>query len=109
MESWQIEIVRAAGIAVISFFGGLGTYWLKTREQQKQRHIEYDDFRKKRKLIGGGEVERMERADKLTEIIIKHRELKITPEEFEKYRDRLITGRKRSPKTEKKLLEEAAE
>ena len=44
MDGWIIELGKAAGLALISFLGGYGTYWLKTRQRERERQIEYDDL-----------------------------------------------------------------
>src|SRR5712691_4662449 len=100
MHDWQIELVKAATLAVVAFFSGYGTLWLKNREKAREaelreqhRQAEYEEFKRKRRLVGAGEVERMERADKLTDLMIKHRDHKISPEEFTKFRDQLVRGR----------------
>jgi hypothetical protein len=102
MQDWQIELVRAAIVMVISFIGGYGTYWLKNRgkerdaeRRERERQAEYEEFKKKRRLIGSGEVERMERFEKLTGIIIQTKTHNITEEDIDRYRDLMNMGRKR--------------
>ena len=101
MQSWQVELVKAAGLAFVAFAGGYGMSWLKNREKEKEavirereRQAEFDEFKNRRRLIGSGEVERMERAEKLTDILIKQKQHGITFKELEEAKD-LVTGKKR--------------
>lgn len=106
MEGWLIDTVKVLVPAAFAGVGGLWGHWTWTRNKQKeadlreeQRQAEYDEFKKKRRLVGAGEVEKMERADKLTDLIIKLKTNQITRDEFTAYRDDLIAGRKvREPK-----------
>lgn len=101
MDGWQIDIVKVLVTAAVSGVAGVWGHWVWVRQKQKeadlreqQRQAEYDEFKKKRKLVGAGEVEKMERADKLTDLIIKQKQHQITHDEFTAYRDNLIAGRK---------------
>jgi len=116
MEDW---VLKAVVPAVITGIGGWWAHWswvrkervkadLHQKQQQadfeqkqrdadlreQQRQAEYDQFKKKRRLIGAGEVEKMERADKLTDLIIKQKTHQITRDEFNAFKDDLIAGRK---------------
>lgn len=101
MQPWQIELVKAAVLALVAFGGGYGTSWLKNREKEKEaqirereRQAEFEEFKNRRRLIGSGEVERMERADKLTDILIKQKQHGITTRELEEAKE-LVMGKKR--------------
>jgi len=106
MESWIADTLKIVAPAVIAGIGGWWAHWKLNREKEKEaelreqeRQAEYDEFKRKRKLIGAGEVEKMERADKLSDLMIKFKEHEITFEEFREFRDDLIAGRK--PRREK--------
>jgi len=95
MSDWQIEILKASVSIVVGFLGGMGSYWLRTREREKSRQEELEDLRTKRRLEGRTETERLERAAKMTEILVKHREHEITPEQFMEFRESVVLDRRR--------------
>src|SRR5581483_9229352 len=85
METWQADLLKVGVSAVIAGIAGVWGHWRWTREAriknediEGQRQAEYEAFKKRRRLIGAGEVERMERAARLTEILVTHREHRIT-------------------------------
>jgi hypothetical protein len=155
MLPWQIEVVKAAALALVAFGGGYGTYWLKYREKEqgdcvhksfggneikirsaekptettvqitvnclsaricttqspwekekdaalreRQRQAEFEEFKNKRRLVGSGEVERMERADKLTDILIKQKQHGITAQELEQAKELVMGKRRKRSKAE---------
>lgn len=67
---------------------------VKAELQQQQRQIEYEEFKKKRRLVGAGDVEKVERADQVTDLIIKLKTHQISREEFNAYWGALIAGRR---------------
>src|SRR2546425_781785 len=101
MESWQIDVIKMGVPAIIA---GVGGWWahlkwnrekrIKAELREEHRQAEYEEFKKKRRLIGAGDIEKMERADRLTDLIIKQKQHQITPDEFKAYRDDLIAGRR---------------
>jgi hypothetical protein len=113
MEGWQIDLLKVVVPAVIAGVGGWWAHWsfakkkrLEAELLEQERQAEYDAFKRKRKLVGAGEVERMERADKLTDLLIKQKTHQITREEFNAFKGDLIAGR--TPGTTKKRIVDAA-
>ena len=102
MESWQIDLLKYGATAVVAGIGGIFGYWTWTRKQrteadvrEHERQAEYEEFKRRRNLVGAGELERIGRADKLTDLLIKLKQHQISPEEFYVAREQLVMGRKR--------------
>jgi hypothetical protein len=79
MQDWQIDLLKMGVTAVIAGIGGWWGHWAKNRERQKeaalreqQRQAEYDEFKKKRRLVGAGEVEKLERADRYIDLLANY-------------------------------------
>jgi hypothetical protein len=116
MEGWQVDLLKYGATAIVTGIGGWWAHWKWVRQEQikadlreQQRQAEYDEFKKKRRLIGAGEAERMERADRLTEIIIKLKTHQITLQEFNAFKDDLISGRKRHLPDKQPVIEHIIE
>ncbi len=75
MEAWQIELLKIGGIALIAFFGGLGSYWLYLR---------------KRKIENAPAKEKLQEAEKLTTLLIQHRKHNISPTELWEFKERML-------------------
>lgn len=100
MNEVLAELLKAFGLMVIGFIGGLGACYLKNRAKEqdferRQRELQASEEadRKKRRLIGSGEVEKVGRANSLADLMIKLKEHDITPEQFHEQREKLIMGR----------------
>jgi len=91
MQDWQIELAKAFGLAVIAFLSGYGTYWLKNRE----RMAELVGLKAKQRLEGSSEAARLERAAKVTEMMIVHRQDEITPTDFKEFFDDVLNKRRK--------------
>jgi hypothetical protein len=95
------EIVSSALVAGVA---GWWAHWKWNREEtrkvelrEQERQAEYEAFKKKRRLIGAGDVEKMERAEKLTEIMLVHLKHGITPETWDEMRSRILGEPQRRP------------
>lgn len=76
MEMWKIELLKIGTIALVSFLGGLGSYWL---------------YIHKRKIERAPEQENLREAEKLTTLLIQHRKHKISPLELSEFKRRLLS------------------
>jgi len=76
METWQIELLKIGGTALIAFFGGLGSYWLYLR---------------KRKIENAPSKEKLQEAEKLTTLLIQHRKHNISPIELWEFKERMLS------------------
>ena len=76
MEIWQIDLLKIGATALVSFLGGLGSYWLYLR---------------KREIEKAPDKERLQEAEKLTTLFIQHREHNIPPNEFNEFRERILS------------------
>ena len=76
MEMWKIELLKIGAIALISFLGGLGSYWL---------------YIHKRKIERAPEQENLREAEKLTTLLIQHRKHKISPLDLNEFKKRLFS------------------
>lgn len=94
MELWQVEVIKAAVLMVTGFVGGVGSYWLRNREREKERKSEIEKLRAKRRLEGTKEAERLASMEKLTDILVKHQEHEITPERFIEFSDAVLRTRR---------------
>lgn len=76
METWQVEVLKTGAIAAISFFGGLGSFWL---------------YLHKRKIERIPEKEKLQEAEKLTTLLIQHRKHKISTIELNEFKEELLS------------------
>lgn len=76
MEIWEVELLKIGAIALVSFLGGLGSYWLYIHKRKIERIPEQENLR---------EVE------KLTTLLIQHRKHKISPLELNEFKRRLLS------------------
>lgn len=76
MKIWQIELLKLGGTAVISFFGGLGSFWL---------------YLHKRKIEKMPEREKLQEVEKLTTLLIQHRKHRISTVELNEFKEKLLS------------------
>ena len=76
METWQIELLKIGGTALIAFLGGLGSYWLYLR---------------KRKIENAPEREKLQEAERLTTLLIQHRKHNISPIELWDFKEKMLS------------------
>ncbi|MBA7481465.1 hypothetical protein ES707_16937 [subsurface metagenome] len=76
METWQIELLKIGGTALIAFFGGLGSYWFYLR---------------KRKIENAPEREKLQETEKLTSLFIQHQEHDISFSDLREFRERMLS------------------
>jgi hypothetical protein len=76
MEMWKIELLKIGAIAIVSFLGGLGSFWLYIHKRKIERAPEQED---------------LQEAEKLTTLLIQHRKHKISPLELNEFKKRLLS------------------
>ena len=76
MGIWQVEILKIGATAVISFLGGLGSFWL---------------YLHKRTIEKIPEKEKLQEAEKLTTLLIQHRKHKISTVELNEFKEELLS------------------
>jgi hypothetical protein len=91
MQPWQIELIKAFGLMVVAFLGGYGTNWLKNRD----RMAELASLKAKQRFEGQSEAARLERAARLSELMIMHKQNQISPDDFEDFHDKILNKRRR--------------
>jgi hypothetical protein len=93
MAAWQIELLKIGAASVISFIGGLGSFWL---------------YLHKRKIEKIPEQEKLQEVEKLTTLLIQHRKHKISTVELNEFKEVLLSSSSRN-KTGHRRLEEILE
>lgn len=121
MEPWQQNILTAVVSAIIAGIGGWFGHWKWTKQErlrvvlqdqlrrdeheqkvreaelrEQERQAEYEEFKNRRKLVGAGEVEKMERANRLMDLMMKRKQLQIDDNEYDRLRDQLVGGKRSS-------------
>jgi hypothetical protein len=99
-----MKIIQIVLPAIIAGIGGWWGHWTWNRKKDKeaalreeQRQAEYDEFKKKRRLVGAGDVEKMQRAEMLTKLAIEQEKHGLTGEKWEQAKVRILgTPRKRT-------------
>jgi len=76
METWKIELLKIGAIALVSFLGGLGSFWL---------------YMHKRKIEKAPEQEKLQEVEKLTTLLIQHRKHKISTIELDEFKEELLS------------------
>jgi len=87
MEVWQIELLKIGGTALIAFFGGLISYWFYLRRRKKGR----EEYLTRREIEGVPDRQRLQEAENLTSLYIRHQKHKISPEELYRFKERILS------------------
>lgn len=90
METWQMELLKIGATALVSFFVGLGSYWLHLRKREKERGAQFQEYMKKREIEKAPDREKLQEAEKLTTLFIQHRKHNISPMEFSEFKQRML-------------------
>jgi len=91
METWQMELLKIGATALVSFFVGLGSYWLHLRKREKERGAQFQEYMKKREIEKAPDREKLQQAEKLTTLFIQHRKHNISPNELYKFKQRILS------------------
>jgi len=87
MEVWQIELLKIGATALVSFFVGLGSYWFYLRRRKKER----EEYLMRREIEGVPDRERLQEAEKLTSLYIRHQKHRISPEQLYTFKERILS------------------
>lgn len=91
MEVWQIELLKIGGTALIAFFGGLISGLISYRFYLRRRKIEREEYLVRREIERVPNRERLQEAEKLTSLYIRHQKHKISPEELHSFKERILS------------------
>lgn len=83
METWQVDLIKYVVTAVISFLVGLGYHWYRSRTR-------FNEYLKKRQIEKVPEKEYLQEIEKITNILVTYKERGITPEEYQKFKDKML-------------------
>lgn len=90
MESWQIELLKIGAIAIVSFFLGWGSQWLRSRARKKERDAKFEEYLKKREIEKVPEKQYLQEIKEITNILLTYKERGITPEEYSIFKDKML-------------------
>jgi len=91
MESWEIELLKIGATAIVGFFLGWGSQWLRSRTRKKERATDFEEYLKKREVEKAPEQEKLQEAEKLTSLLIEHKTHSITLEELNEFREKMFS------------------
>ena len=91
METWQIELLKIGGTALIAFFGGLISGLSSYRFYLRRRKIESEEYLMRREIEGVPNREKLQEVEKLTSLYIRHQKHKISPEELYSFKERILS------------------
>ena len=87
MEVWQTELLKISATAISSYFGGLLSYRFYLRRRKKQR----EEYLMRREIEGVPARERLQEAEKLTSLYIRHQKHKISPEQLYRFKEGILS------------------